>query len=180
MEIERKFLVESTISELCREATRSEKYFTAVPMEQGYLGNTGDWTVRVRKESAIGLSLNIEGNRITPKDNWKDFSKNILTLKQRITDVSCIEIEEPVSDSFYNKILAQCEFRPIEKIRFQFFNYPRFEVDLFINPEFDGLILAEIELASESEFFDRPAWLGEEVTHDIQYKNFLMNRRLVK
>ena len=44
----------------------------------------------------------------------------------------------------------------------------RWELDHF--PRRD-LWLAEIELASEDEPFDRPPWLGDEVTHDPAYGN---------
>ena len=35
----------------------------------------------------------------------------------------------------------------------------------------DGLVVAEIELTSEDQPFERPAWLGSEVTHDARYFN---------
>ncbi|MDR2682972.1 MAG: adenylate cyclase, partial [Dysgonamonadaceae bacterium] len=48
-----------------------------------------------------------------------------------------------------------------------------FEVDEF-HGENEGLIVAEIELASEEETFDRPDWLGREVTNDSRYYNSLL------
>jgi adenylate cyclase len=45
------------------------------------------------------------------------------------------------------------------------------EIDEFLGDN-AGLIVAEIELGSESESFARPAWLGEEVTSDERYYNF--------
>jgi CYTH domain-containing protein len=45
-----------------------------------------------------------------------------------------------------------------------------FEVDVFHGVH-EGLIIAEIELSSEDEPFNRPDWLGEEVTGDIRYYN---------
>jgi len=44
------------------------------------------------------------------------------------------------------------------------------EVDEFLGDN-AGLVVAEIELKSESESFTRPEWLGEEVTHDARYFN---------
>ncbi len=44
------------------------------------------------------------------------------------------------------------------------------EVDEFMG-ENSGLIVAEIELTHPEEAFERPAWLGEEVTHDLRYSN---------
>ena len=45
-----------------------------------------------------------------------------------------------------------------------------FEVDVFYGDN-EGLIVAELELASESEKFEKPDWLGEEVTGDDRYYN---------
>jgi CYTH domain-containing protein len=43
-------------------------------------------------------------------------------------------------------------------------------VDEFLG-ENSGLIVAEIELDDEAEAFERPTWLGAEVTHDVRYFN---------
>ena len=48
-----------------------------------------------------------------------------------------------------------------------------FEVDEFYG-ENKGLIVAEIELASETELFEKPSWLGEEVTGDTKYYNSML------
>ena len=48
-----------------------------------------------------------------------------------------------------------------------------FEVDVF-HGENDGLVLAEVELASENEAIERPEWLGEEVTGDARYYNSML------
>jgi CYTH domain-containing protein len=45
-----------------------------------------------------------------------------------------------------------------------------FEVDLF-HEKNDGLIIAELELSDENENFEKPDWLGEEVTGDPRYYN---------
>ena len=45
-----------------------------------------------------------------------------------------------------------------------------FEVDVF-SGENQGLIIAEVELTSENEFFEQPNWLGKEVTGDKKYYN---------
>ena len=46
----------------------------------------------------------------------------------------------------------------------------RFEIDEFAGANL-GLVLAEIELESEDEEFERPAWLGQEVSSDPRYFN---------
>ena len=53
------------------------------------------------------------------------------------------------------------------------------EVDEF-HGDNDGLIVAEIELEDENEPFDKPSWLGEEVTGDPRYYNAMLSRNPYK
>jgi CYTH domain-containing protein len=46
----------------------------------------------------------------------------------------------------------------------------KFEVDVF-HEKNEGLVIAEIELSAEDEEFNRPEWLGEEVTGRPEYYN---------
>ena len=46
----------------------------------------------------------------------------------------------------------------------------KWEVDVFYGHK-AGLVLAEIELGDENEPFEKPEWLGKEVTGDPQYYN---------
>ena len=50
----------------------------------------------------------------------------------------------------------------------------KWEVDVF-HGDNEGLVMAEIELGSEDETFDRPSWLGEEVTGDRRYYNSMLS-----
>ncbi len=54
-----------------------------------------------------------------------------------------------------------------------------FEVDEFYGDN-EGLTVAEVELASENEAFDKPAWLGEEVTGDVKYYNSMLMKNPYK
>ena len=45
-----------------------------------------------------------------------------------------------------------------------------FEIDVFHDKN-EGLVIAEIELSSDDEYFERPGWLGDEVTGMPQYYN---------
>ena len=51
-----------------------------------------------------------------------------------------------------------------------------FEVDEFYG-ENQGLIVAEIELKSESDKFEKPQWLGQEVTGDVKYYNSMLMKK---
>ena len=69
-----------------------------------------------------------------------------------------------------SKLSESLNLDPIEKIRY---NIGRFEVDIFQNKN-KGLIIAEIELSNMSEEFEKPQWLGEEITNVIKYKNSVL------
>ena len=70
------------------------------------------------------------------------------------------------------KILIQFDIKPlIEKNRYKIAHAGfTWEIDEFFG-ENDGLVVAEIELESEDQPFEKPAWVGEEVTGDPRYFN---------
>ena len=142
-EIERKFLVKGTdfISE-------SRTQFRIV---QGYLNSNPVRTVRVR----------IKGD------------KGFLTIKGKGNEsgMSRFEWEKEISINDARELLKLCEPGIIDKIRYYIKSDKHtFEVDEF-NGENQGLVMAEIELSSENEQFEKPNWLGEEVTGDLRYYN---------
>ncbi len=145
IEIERKFLIKGDFFPF---VTRKEK------IVQAYLCNKPDKNVRVR----------IKGEKayITVKgpSNKNGFSR-------------CeFEYEIPVADA--EKMLELCEPGFIEKVRhYVACENHTFEIDVFHGAN-EGLVLAELELESESEDFPRPDWLGEEVTGDVRYYNAYM------
>lgn len=70
--------------------------------------------------------------------------------------------------------MSLCRPGVIDKTRYLVpFGGHTFEVDEFYGSN-QGLVLAEIELADEQEDFQKPAWLGEEVTGDIRYYNSML------
>ena len=73
-----------------------------------------------------------------------------------------------------------CEKGAISKTRFEIKVANQiFEVDEFYG-ENEGLIIAEIELESETEAFDKPNWLGKEVTNDERYYNAYLSKNPFK
>ena len=54
-----------------------------------------------------------------------------------------------------------------------------FEVDEFL-AENEGLVIAEIELENENDSFERPNWLGKEVTGQVKYYNSLLSKHPYK
>lgn len=141
VEIERKFL-------LAGDAWRS--LGEPVLLRQGYLSSQPERVVRVR----------IEGERAT------------MTIKGRSSGATRGEWEYEIPLADANELLDQlCEKPIIEKYRSRIpFAGRTWEVDEFLGAN-KGLMFAEVELESEDQQFDKPSWIGEEVTHDARYYN---------
>jgi CYTH domain-containing protein len=141
-EIERKFLVCGDFIDQATEVTE---------IVQGYLSSSPDRTVRVR----------VRGE------------KGYITVKGLADDSGIAryewEKEIPVDDA--RELLKLCEPTPVEKTRY-LVHYGRhsFEVDVFHGAN-SGLVMAEIELLTADEAFEKPPWLGEEVSGDPRYYN---------
>lgn len=152
IEIERKFLV------------TSDEYKTAEfaknEIAQGYLNSTPERTVRVRIKGDKGY-LTIKG-----KGNESGMSRFEW------------EKEIPVVDA--KSLLELCEKGVISKTRFEIkVGIHVYEVDEFYG-ENQGLVVAEIELQSETESFEKPSWLGNEVTNNKQYYNAYLSKNPFK
>lgn len=142
-EIERKFLV-------LNDAFKKES-FKKEEMIQGFLSSVPERTVRVRLVA----------------------SKGFLTIKGlgNASGTTRFEWEKEISDKEARALLELCEPGVIEKTRYYYNKLGHlFEIDIF-DSENKGLIVAEIELQSEDEYFVKPVWLGEEVTGDVKYYN---------
>lgn len=141
IEIERKFLVES-------DSWRPQG--AGIPCRQGYIPTTGDSTVRIRTA----------GDRA------------YIAVKQRHAGISRAEYEYdmPIGDA--KEMLAGMEQDGvIEKTRYKIpFGGLMWEVDVFAG-ENRGLVVAEVELASEDQPVELPDWVGREVTGDPRYLN---------
>ena len=143
IEIERKFLVTSTA--FIAEA------FCQNRIVQGYLNSNPERTVRVR----------IKGD------------KGFLTIKGigNESGLSRFEWEKEIQVTEAEQLLHLCENGVIDKIRHEVkVGSHVYEVDVFSGAN-EGLIVAEIELSDENESFEKPVWLGEEVTNDNRYYN---------
>ncbi|MDN3491437.1 CYTH domain-containing protein [Winogradskyella bathintestinalis] len=143
IEIERKFLVNSEAFKVLA--------FNSYSIKQGFLNSHKERTVRVRLKNDNGY-LTIKGLS----------SKNGLSRFEWEKEISITEAEQ---------LLQLCEKGIINKTRFEIKSGKHiFEVDEFYD-ENAGLIIAEVELNSEIENFEKPKWLGKEVTGDVRYYN---------
>ncbi len=128
---------------------------TPLLLRQGYLSSDPARVVRVR----------IEGDQA------------FMTIKGKSVGATRGEWEYPIPLADANDLLALCEKPLVEKYRRRIeFAGNVWEVDEFLGAN-QGLVVAEIELASEDQPFDKPDWIGEEVTHDKRYFNSNLARR---
>jgi adenylate cyclase len=141
VEIERKFLVRGSAWKDLGQAVR---------IRQGYLSTHRDRTVRVRIEDQSAS----------------------LTIKGRSHGAVRGEWEYPIPYEDAEALLNElCERPLIEKTRTRVEHAGMvWEIDEFSGDNL-GLVVAEIELASEHQSFAKPDWIGEEVTADARYFN---------
>lgn len=152
LEIERKFLVLS-------DAFKKESH-KKYKIKQGFLNSHKERTVRVRITDTKGY-LTIKGVSNDSGTSRFEWEKEITTLEAE-------------------KLLTLCEEGIIDKTRYLIkINNYLFEVDEFYG-ENTGLTVAEIELETENETFEKPNWLGKEVTGNIRYYNSQLSKNPYK
>ena len=126
--------------------------FKSTRITQGYLSSVPERTVRVR----------VKGD------------KGFITIKGIGNETGASRVED------VRELLKICEPGVIDKTRYLVKNGEyTFEVDEFYGDN-DGLTVAEIELPSEDAAFNKPAWLGEEVTGDVRYYNSMLMKNPYK
>ncbi len=146
-EIERKFLVtDDCYKEMAHSHSR---------IMQGYISSARGRTVRVRIRDNQGY-LTIKGASNASGTSRYEWEKEI-----------------PLQEA--KELMQLCEPGIIDKTRYLVRSGQHtFEVDEFYG-ENQGLVMAEVELASEDEAYVKPCFIGKEVTGDVRYYNsFLM------
>jgi adenylate cyclase len=141
LEIERKFLVKND--------SWHSMVHTSRAIRQGYLCGNSRASVRVR----------IDGDRAN------------LNIKSATIGVERHEFEYPIPLEHAAVLLSELAGELIDKTRHELRHKGHlWEIDEFAG-ENAGLIVAEIELDDANESFERPDWLGEEVSDDARYYN---------
>jgi len=117
-------------------------------IEQGYISI--DPAVRVRNDGAQGF-LTIKGKKSAKGAG--------------------LELEYPIPLEHTTLLWPLLKGHRIEKLRYTVPHYAyTWEVDEFLGLN-EGLYIAEVELGVEDEDFERPDWLGDEITADPRYSN---------
>ena len=152
IEIERKFLV--------KDQSYENEVVTSRAIKQGFLSTDPNRTVRIRVEETRGF----------------------ITVKGISTDggVSRFEWENPLSKAAAEALFKLCLPGKIEKTRHVVsVGSHLFEVDVF-GGDNQGLIVAEVELSDPNQAFEKPAWLGVEVTGENKYYNASLSQHPYK
>lgn len=145
IEIERKFLVKGDFK---------QEAAIGVKIVQGYLCADPERSVRVRIKGQTGF-LTIKGGSNPSGTSRYEWEKTI-----------------PLSEA--RELIKLCTPKLIEKTRYKIaMGRHIYEVDEFHGAH-EGLLLAEIELKAEDETFEKPYWLGQEVTGDKRYYNMYL------
>ena len=143
LEIERKFLV--------RNDSFKRQAYDSSRIKQGYICSGRGHTVRVRIRDARGY-LTIKG----PSENG---------------GLSRYEFEKEITLDEAEQLMKLCEPGTIDKTRYLVKSGSHtFEVDEFYG-ENEGLVMAEVELGAEDEPYEKPDFIGQEVTGDRRYYN---------
>jgi len=151
IEIERKFLVTG-------DGWRAAAH-EVVPMAQGYINDQAAMDSGAQKAS---VRVRIQGDAA------------YLNLKSRELGHTRQEFDYPIPVADARALLALCVGGLIDKRRHLVRHGGHlWEVDEFLGDN-AGLVVAEIELDDAGEAFERPDWLGEEVTDDARYYNLAL------
>lgn len=150
-EIERKFLVTGEFK---------SQAFAQSRIMQGYICSAHGRTVRIRIRD----------------------DKGYLTIKgaSNVSGTSRYEWEQELPLPEAQELMKLCEPGIIDKTRYLVRSGEHvFEVDEFYGDN-DGLLIAEVELGSEDEAFEKPPFIGEEVTGDSRYYNSQLMKKPYK
>jgi adenylate cyclase len=151
IEIERKFLV---TSDAWRAAAHS-----VVPMAQGYINDQAAMDSGAQRAS---VRVRIAGDEA------------FVNIKSREAGHTRQEFDYPIPVADARALLALCAGGLVDKRRHYVEHAGHlWEVDEFLGDN-AGLVVAEIELDDAEEAFERPPWLGEEVTDDVRYYNLAL------
>lgn len=137
-------------------------------IERKFLVKGSDWKTQNGKRYTQGY-LNLDKERTV---RVRLAGKCCFLTIKGITRGTCrneFEYEIPENDA--GELLKICDGNIIDKIRHTVhYKGIKWEVDEFLGDN-EGLMIAEVELTSEDQVFEKPPWLGEEVTGDPRYFN---------
>ena len=152
-EIERKYLVDRAAWRSQKELLQSQSSTIGARYCQGYIPTSNGTTVRVRIIEERGF----------------------ITIKSKTVGHTRAEYEYPIPLDDAQAMLDNLCLKPvIDKYRYKIaIDNLVWEVDEFLG-ENEGLIIAEVELESESQLVTPPAWIDREVNDKKYFNSYLV------
>jgi adenylate cyclase len=149
----------------------------AFEIERKFLVRGQEWRRLVRGEMRLRQAYLAASDKSSTRVRIKDDVAATVTIKAKGAGLRRLEVEYPISLIDGEALLSLRQSSLIEKVRHRVpWHHHTWEIDVFSGDN-AGLILAEIELRDEREAFERPPWLGVEVTGQPRYYNSALAQR---
>jgi adenylate cyclase len=149
----------------------------AFEIERKFLVRGQEWRVHATAQTRVRQAYLASGDKSSTRVRIKDDAAATLTIKARGAGLRRLEVEVPISLIDGEALMSLRQSGLIEKVRHQVpWQRNTWEIDVFAGDN-AGLIIAEIELREERETFERPPWLGLEVTGQPGYYNSALAQR---
>ena len=144
----------------------------ATEIERKFLVTGDEWQAETDSSSHLVQGYLSRGSERSVRVRTKGNNKAFLNIKSSTTGITRTEFEYEIPLKDANEILENIALQPvIDKTRYLVKKGAHtWEIDVF-ERENKGLVIAEIELSSEDEDFEKPAWIGKEVSDDPSFYN---------
>jgi|SRR5262245_4561154 len=149
----------------------------AFEIERKFLVRGQEWRSFAQAETRLRQAYLAAGDKCSTRVRIKDDVAASVTIKAKGAGLRRLEVEYPISLIDGEALMSLRQSSLIEKVRHQVpWRQHTWEIDVF-GGDNAGLIVAEIELRDERESFERPPWLGLEVTGQPRYYNSSLAQR---
>jgi adenylate cyclase len=149
----------------------------AIEIERKFLVRDQQWRAHATGQASIRQAYLASGERSTTRVRISNDTEGTVTIKSKRAELRRLEVECTVDAADAEALLSLRHSGLIEKTRFTVpWCGSLWEVDVF-SADNSGLVIAEIELCHEHQPFERPPWLGIEITGQSQYYNGSLARR---
>jgi len=146
-----------------------------IEIERKFLVEGDAWRVGASPSRIVQGFLSRDPERIV-RVRLRD-GEAFLTIKGKGSGLARVEVEVAIPAEEARQLLPLCLPPLIEKTRHLVtWAGHLWEIDEFFGDN-AGLVVAEVELAAEDEIFERPPWLGQEVSEDFRYSNAALSER---
>ncbi|HEX3440924.1 MAG TPA: CYTH domain-containing protein [Pseudolabrys sp.] len=143
----------------------------ASEIERKFLVTGDGWKAQADRGKALVQAYLASTDKASIRVRIVDDAEAVITLKSAGSGTSRSEFEYSIPVADARELMKLRRGRVIEKSRYTVAaGRLKWEIDAF-GGDLAGLVIAEIELASADSAFDRPLWLGREITGDKRYYN---------